>query len=132
MVALIVFGPRKIPEMARKAGKIMAEFKKVSSDFRATWEQEVNLTEDEQSALDFSDRTIAREKTPVIASPSTDSSSDSANAGDDFREATNALPEESATKLPEIRELTDASKIEALKNPSINTSDDISEKKNWL
>lgn len=41
LVALIVFGPRKLPQMARKFGKMMTEFRKVSNDFRATWEREV-------------------------------------------------------------------------------------------
>lgn len=41
MVALIVFGPRKLPQMARKAGKIMREIKSASNDFRSTWDREV-------------------------------------------------------------------------------------------
>lgn len=131
MVALIVFGPRKIPEMARKAGKIMAEFKKVSNDFRTTWEQEVDLTEDEQSALDFSDRSIAREKSPLIASEA-QAKAVPTNEDDDFRDTTAELPVKQQTALPEIRELTDESKIEALKNPSLKTNEEVSEKKNWL
>ncbi len=46
IVALIVFGPRKLPTMARKAGQMMRELRSVSSDFRATWEKEVNFEED--------------------------------------------------------------------------------------
>ena len=61
MVALVIFGPRKIPELARKAGKMMAEFRKVSNEFRSTWEREAMLTDDEKKAFDFDDDTIARE-----------------------------------------------------------------------
>jgi sec-independent protein translocase protein TatB len=41
IVALIVFGPRRLPEMAKKAAKMMAEFKNASSEFKSTWEKEV-------------------------------------------------------------------------------------------
>lgn len=46
LVALIIFGPRKLPQMARKFGKMMTELKKVSNDFRTTWEREASLEED--------------------------------------------------------------------------------------
>lgn len=42
-VALIVFGPRKLPQMARTVGKVMAEFRKATSDFKETWEKEVDF-----------------------------------------------------------------------------------------
>lgn len=42
-IALIVFGPRKLPQMARTIGKMMAEFRKATSDFKETWEKEVDF-----------------------------------------------------------------------------------------
>lgn len=45
IIALVVFGPRKLPEMARKLGSMMTEFRRVSSDFRSTWENAVALDE---------------------------------------------------------------------------------------
>ena len=44
-IALIVFGPRKLPQMARTVGKMMAEFRKATSDFKETWEKEVDFEE---------------------------------------------------------------------------------------
>ncbi len=41
VVALIVFGPRKLPEMGKSLGKMMAEFRKASSEFQRTIEDEV-------------------------------------------------------------------------------------------
>ncbi len=41
VIALIVFGPKKLPEMGRSLGKMMAEFRKASSDFKRTLEEEV-------------------------------------------------------------------------------------------
>jgi Tat protein translocase TatB subunit len=41
VVALIVFGPRKLPEIGKSLGKMMAEFRRASNDFRNTIESEV-------------------------------------------------------------------------------------------
>ena len=42
VVALIIFGPRKLPEMGRSLGRMMAEFRKASSEFQRTIEEEVD------------------------------------------------------------------------------------------
>ena len=41
VVALIVFGPRKLPEIGKSLGKMMGEFRRASNDFRNTIESEV-------------------------------------------------------------------------------------------
>jgi Tat protein translocase TatB subunit len=41
VIALIVFGPRKLPEIGKSVGRMMAEFRKASNDFRRTLEEEV-------------------------------------------------------------------------------------------
>lgn len=52
IVALIFLGPRKLPEMAHKIGKLMAEFRSASYEFKSTWEREVNFEEDERALRD--------------------------------------------------------------------------------
>ena len=42
-IALIFFGPRKLPQLARSMGKGLTEFRKASDDFKRTWEREVAL-----------------------------------------------------------------------------------------
>ena len=42
-IALIFFGPRKLPQLAKSMGKGLAEFRKASDDFKRTWEREVAL-----------------------------------------------------------------------------------------
>jgi len=41
VVALIIFGPRKLPEIGKSMGRMMAEFRKASNEFRQTIESEV-------------------------------------------------------------------------------------------
>ncbi len=52
IVALIFLGPRKMPEMARKIGKMMSEFRSATSEFKETWQKEVNF-EEEAKAFDL-------------------------------------------------------------------------------
>ena len=48
VIALIIFGPRKLPELGRSLGKSLAEFKRASNELKSTLEEEIRL--DEQKA----------------------------------------------------------------------------------
>ncbi len=48
LVALIIFGPRKLPTIGRTIGKYTAEFKRASREFRETFEREVQMAELEE------------------------------------------------------------------------------------
>lgn len=43
VVALIIFGPRKLPELGKSLGHAMSQFRRASDDFKRTWEQEVEI-----------------------------------------------------------------------------------------
>ncbi len=43
VIALIVFGPRKLPELGKSLGQAMSQFRRASDDFKRTWEQEVEM-----------------------------------------------------------------------------------------
>ena len=45
VVALIVFGPRKLPELGRSLGKSLAEFKRASNELRNTLDEEIRNEE---------------------------------------------------------------------------------------
>jgi len=76
VVALIFFGPRKLPQLARSMGKGLAEFRKASDDFKRTWEREVAL---ETSRLEDNTmieaehqptyESVATTATPVVETP---------------------------------------------------------------
>ena len=48
IIALIVFGPRKLPEIGRSLGKGIQEFKKATNDLKRTWEEEVQLDKEKE------------------------------------------------------------------------------------
>ena len=48
VIALIVFGPRKLPELGKSLGRGLAEFKRASNELKATWEEEVRLDKEKE------------------------------------------------------------------------------------
>jgi len=44
-IALLIFGPKKLPELARQLGKLMAEFRRASNEFRMQMEDELRIAE---------------------------------------------------------------------------------------
>src|SRR6201998_1216442 len=46
VMALVVFGPRRLPEIGRQIGKLMYEFRKASNDFKFQMEEELRMSEE--------------------------------------------------------------------------------------
>lgn len=127
IVALIFLGPRRLPEIARKLGKMMAEFRSTASDFKETWEREVDF-EEEKKALNVN---LLDEET---SSPKPVARENS------------ILPAAEPVAAPEIRHI-DKEQFDALANsttaaneePTANEQaeradepDLLSDKRNWL
>ena len=83
VVVLVVFGPKKLPELARGLGKLMAEFRKASMDFKSAFEEEMH--DMERQAL-LAERKKAAEATAASAAAEPVQST--------------ALPVSSATETP--------------------------------
>ena len=64
VIALIFFGPRKLPTLAKSMGKGLAEFRKASDDFKRTWEREVAL----ESAR-AEDNSLLESQPPAVYEP---------------------------------------------------------------
>ena len=72
VIALIIFGPRKLPELGRSLGKSIGEFKKASNELRSTLEEEIRIEEqrDQRAAMRAEqDSAIAAAATPPAATP---------------------------------------------------------------
>src|SRR5580692_9349493 len=51
LLALVLFGPKKLPELGRTIGKALTEFRRASSDLKATFEREMQSLERENESL---------------------------------------------------------------------------------
>lgn len=79
VIALIIFGPRKLPELGRSLGKSIGEFKKASNELRNTLDEEIRMEEqkeqrakteaEQKSALDAANSMRDAITTPHDAAP---------------------------------------------------------------
>ncbi len=63
VIALIIFGPRKLPELGRSLGKSIGEFKKASNELRSTLDEEIRVEEQRER------QTATASSTPPSATP---------------------------------------------------------------
>ena len=63
VIALIIFGPRKLPELGKSLGRSLNEFKKASNDLQNTLEQEIKL--EEQKEKEVAARKVEAEAPPI-------------------------------------------------------------------
>ena len=77
-LALIIFGPKKLPEIARQIGKYMNEFKRASNEFKSQIEQEIAHLEVEQKQTilppsappeGVTSRTLTPAPAPAVSEP---------------------------------------------------------------
>ena len=112
VLALVVFGPKKLPEIARQVGRYLNEFRRASNEFKAQIEQEISHLEREETrkilppsespsgATSRDETTIASapdqsapEATATLAAATTESAADSHASSAESPTATEAGPE---------------------------------------
>jgi sec-independent protein translocase protein TatA len=69
VIALIIFGPRKLPELGKSLGKSIAEFKRASNELRNTLEDEIRVDEQRQAQATPTTPTPDPAATPVSSTP---------------------------------------------------------------
>ena len=100
VVVLVVFGPKKLPELARGLGKLMAEFRKASTDFKSAFEEE--MRDLERQAL-LAERKKAAEATAASAASAEPAQPASLPASTETETpASEASPDSAASETPVI------------------------------
>lgn len=120
LVALIFFGPRKLPDLARSLGKVMNEFRRSSSEFKQTWEREV-ASEVKEFKNEASFTSISQNSNNIENSI-----------------GKNKISVKKEFTAPEIKELSQEdfqASISKEKNPAekkVETETNLTSKQNWL
>jgi sec-independent protein translocase protein TatB len=65
-LALLLFGPKKLPELARQLGKLMAEFRRASNEFRSQMEDELRQSEQAEQQKKIAEMEAAAPVTPAL------------------------------------------------------------------
>jgi sec-independent protein translocase protein TatB len=65
-LALLLFGPKKLPELARQLGKLMAEFRRASNEFRMQMEDELRMSEQAEQQKKIAAMEAAAPVAPAI------------------------------------------------------------------
>ena len=119
VIALMVFGPRKLPELARTIAKTMGEFRRSTDEFKRTWEKEVDFDEFKE---DKTNPILPLENFPTIENSI----------------AKNGEVEQTKIVVPEIREMSQADfeqkfpKAEAENNKENQAVKTLTGKQDWL
>ena len=71
VIALIIFGPRKLPELGRSLGKSLSEFKRASNELKSTLEEEIRLEEQRPTLERQGQGGRAAAAAPAAAAPPT-------------------------------------------------------------
>jgi Tat protein translocase TatB subunit len=123
IIALIFLGPRKLPEIARKLGKVMADFRNTTSEFKETWEREVNFEEEAKALRSAVDDDPVPRETPSIPVPEGISAPEIKQIDASVFTGNGTAGEQSAVAVE-----TEDSTVE--ESPTGETA--LSEKKDWL
>ena len=122
IMALVFFGPRKLPQISRTIGKNLAEFRRASEDFKRTWEREVALEEfkqdpDDRSLMSYDDNSIL-------------SSDENAEKSEEV--TPEAAPELSVEAQPETKTVEPHGSAPAIDTTNTTTQSEPLSKQNWL
>jgi TatA/E family protein of Tat protein translocase len=100
VVVLVVFGPQKLPELARGLGKLMAEFRKASADFKTAFEEE--MRDLERQALLAERKKAAEAAAASAAAEPVQPATLATPAGDETPASQAAAADVQATETPVI------------------------------
>jgi len=97
VLALLLFGPRRLPEIGRTLGKTMAEFRKATLDFKTSLEREVELEKLKETT------SVVRETARLVQHPGRailDAASQAVNPKTEDREPDPTPPSDAVPRDP--------------------------------
>jgi sec-independent protein translocase protein TatB len=69
VLALLLFGPKKLPQLARQLGKLMADFRRASNEFRTQMEEELRISEQAERQKQIAAIEAAAPPSPTVDIP---------------------------------------------------------------
>lgn len=104
-IALIVIGPKKLPDLARSLGRAMREFKKATNEFKETMQIDSDMAEVKKAFYDINDDV----KKSVDQKPEQEDKSDIRDKGDDAKsEKQTDDPESASDEFKNLKDLKNA------------------------
>ena len=111
LVALVLFGPKKLPELGKTLAKAITEFRRAQSDLKATFEREMQALEKETESL----KEVARQATVDLTNyPDIDLSGSPSSYDQRASEVTPSHPTVSASAVPGAESHAELSAPEAV------------------
>lgn len=96
VIALIVFGPRKLPQLGKSLGRSIGEFKRASNELRSTLEQEIRVEETRKEIMEPIE-TISNEAKEAVKKATELEDDFEGELEDDLKDAGEAPPPEART-----------------------------------
>jgi sec-independent protein translocase protein TatA len=103
VLALLLFGPKKLPELGKTIGKALTEFRRASSDLKSNWEREMVNLERENESLKEATSSVAKELNEITSSYAFESDSYNSLSCDSYDE----IPSTVSASAPEGAESTE-------------------------
>src|SRR5208283_6120043 len=128
VVVLVIFGPQKLPELARSFGKLMAEFRKASGDFKSAFEEEMRdlerqarIAELKKQAAEANAAAAAVTASITTGGLGTTSPALTQGSPEGLEGLANPYPEERVTETPVINPVPEAvARVEAGAGDSVS------------
>src|SRR5712691_8100913 len=112
VVALLVFGPKKLPEIGKSIGKGLAEFKRASDDLKKTIEQEIEQGKTEASAVKEQVAGVFPREAPSFAKASSSAEASEDRSESELAKSASAPPQTVATPGETLPATPDSRPIE--------------------
>jgi len=104
-IALIVIGPKKLPDLAKSLGRAMREFKKATNEFKETMQIDSEMSEVKKAFYDINDDV----KKSVDQKPDQEDKPDVRDKGDDEKsEKQTEHPESTSDEFKNLKDLKNA------------------------